>query len=168
MSEISTTQDDFKDIQDIVSEFFEGPVKIIELRKNYVLFQPLYILKLTDEYRVLNLTSMSWFSFQNVKLVGSIDIAFELCAKFTEFEDIIFHNFISEGIQYYNDCNIIIGSNYHIYTNNTHICIVQTDENKLINQFPKKSVTVYDILDHPVLQPYRINHSKPVNRTVID
>lgn len=154
---------DLIDQEKAISEFIGGPVKIIERRKNCVLFQS--IARHENKY-IVSYPLMSWFSFQSVKNVSDINIAFELCEKFANFEEVIKHNF--EWSTYSSeDEEITIGLIYCVYVDDTHFYITKEYYN-IVGKYDKSSVTIYDILNHPDLQPFRINHSKPVNRTTID
>lgn len=143
-----------------IIEYYGPNMKIIEIREKCVLFN------LTAPHKGVYVAScqpLSQFSVQNVNSVGNIDTAFELCVKFVNIEKMIKYNFKWSTN---NNHEIVIGLTYYIYTCYKYLCIMSEEDG--ITKFHKSSVTIYDILDYPALQQFRINHSKPVNRITID
>lgn len=156
--------EDLTEQEKAISEFYghKYHIKVKKQQRNCVLFQLISTQPILFEF-VIAYPVMSWFSFQNS--FSNSDTAFELCEKFANIEEVIKHNFEWSINDLYRNA-IVIGLSYYIYIFDTDLFI--TNKDCLIDKFSGSSVTVYDILDHPALQQFRINHSKPVNRIIVD
>lgn len=118
---------------------------------------------------MVNLNTLSGFSFRYAKLTDNPNQILEQCKKLSEFEEIIKHNFDSScTLDHHNNEEINIDTQYVIYSFKSELYIENVKTNAIVCTLDINSATIYDILDYPLLQPFRINNSKPVNRFIID
>lgn len=147
-------------MEEKISEWYGAAIKIVEQRGEYIMFSEIEY----DEIGIVNSDKMSFFSSPS-EIRYDTDTMFKICKKLSELEELLKYNFNNCKISEYSDYTLDIDSKYLIYIRGADICI--SCSNILISKFDLEIMSIYDILDHPVLQPYRINHSKPVNKNAL-